>query len=714
MNKIKKQRKQFWNWIGFPAIFFLLATIILTYPLVFHLKNAVLHPADPLLNAWILGWDAHILRTDPLNLYQANSFYPYTNTLAYSETLLGQALFTTPIIWLTNNPILAVNLAWITSFVMSGIGVYVLTYEYTKAILPSCIAGMIFAFNAFRFAHIFHLQILTAQWLPIFLLFLKRALEKNHWRDWLAAATSFNLQVLSCYYYGLFIILALEVFIIVWWILRRPRLKWEHLMKMGIFLLITAMIQIPLSLPYFEVSQNMGFERTLEDAVLGGADLTDFITHTPRNKLYGDLTAEFRGKGWWEHVTFPGAVPLTLVIIALATKSKQLREGKLIFAIISLTSFILSLGPMLRFNDKILFRFLPYRVFYEHVPGFRAIRQPGRLHILTMMGLGVLAGYGALKIANFFESITWRRISMTVFVILISIEVIQVPLEFTTMPLADEIPPAYKWLQEESIKGPILELPIGMDVGATESPRLYYSTYHWKQLINGYGGFIPPVYEHFLFFDHEFPTQPYPWIVGLGTRYVILHRAEYERAELSALDRRLQSFSGLKLTAEFGQDQVFQVIHPLTQKPNHPLGANWENKIRLLGLYAELATLTPDSVSKFRIFWQGLEEMEKDYTVFVHLLDENNHLITQHDGRPARGEKPTSTWRKDEVIIDPHPLKIPPHINLEKDYHLCIGFYELETMNRLSVHGDDGIIQDSALCINLLKISNAEPVLKGE
>jgi len=145
-------------------LFFGAVTVILTFPFPFHLTDAVLHPADPLLNAWILAWDAHILPRNPLALYHANDFYPYSNTLAYSETLLGQGLFAIPVIWLTHNPILAVNIAWLVSFILSGVGMYALVYHFTRQRGAALVAGTVFAFNPFRFAHVLHVQVLsTAQ-----------------------------------------------------------------------------------------------------------------------------------------------------------------------------------------------------------------------------------------------------------------------------------------------------------------------------------------------------------------------------------------------------------------------------------------------------------------------------------------------------------------------------------------------------------------------
>ena len=45
---------------------------------------------------WTLAWDAYALAHQPLQIFDANIYHPYANTLAYSENLIGSALFAAP------------------------------------------------------------------------------------------------------------------------------------------------------------------------------------------------------------------------------------------------------------------------------------------------------------------------------------------------------------------------------------------------------------------------------------------------------------------------------------------------------------------------------------------------------------------------------------------------------------------------------------------
>src|SRR5947208_2067131 len=80
------------------AAFYLLLTLVLTYPLSVQPHRAVLahYPDDELL-LWVLAWDAHAFVHQPLSIFDANIFHPHRHTLAYSENLIGNALFAAPV-----------------------------------------------------------------------------------------------------------------------------------------------------------------------------------------------------------------------------------------------------------------------------------------------------------------------------------------------------------------------------------------------------------------------------------------------------------------------------------------------------------------------------------------------------------------------------------------------------------------------------------------
>ena len=137
---------------------FLALTLVMTYPIVRHLGTALPNDlGDPLLNAWILAWDADRLLHGWRGLWQAPLFFPYSNTLAYSEHLLGIAVIFAPVQWLFGNMVLTYNVAFLFSYVLAGCGTYLLVKSLTGNCWAATIAGIAFAFCPYRAAQLPHL-----------------------------------------------------------------------------------------------------------------------------------------------------------------------------------------------------------------------------------------------------------------------------------------------------------------------------------------------------------------------------------------------------------------------------------------------------------------------------------------------------------------------------------------------------------------------------
>src|SRR6185436_4594739 len=110
------------------AALYVALTFLLAYPLSVT-ANRTLPADDPdgHLFMWTLAWDTHAFVHQPLALFDANIFYPLRNTLGLSENLVGSAFIAAPVLWITGNPVLAVNVVSLLSCVLCGLGAYVLS-----------------------------------------------------------------------------------------------------------------------------------------------------------------------------------------------------------------------------------------------------------------------------------------------------------------------------------------------------------------------------------------------------------------------------------------------------------------------------------------------------------------------------------------------------------------------------------------------------------
>ena len=119
---------------------YLLFAIALTYPLVVRLGTAVPNDlGDPLLNVWILWWNAQAVPFSDA-WWNPPIFYPMRGALALSENLAGIGLFTTPLFLLGGTPALAYNVALLLSYALSGFFAYLLVQRLTGSTTGAAVA----------------------------------------------------------------------------------------------------------------------------------------------------------------------------------------------------------------------------------------------------------------------------------------------------------------------------------------------------------------------------------------------------------------------------------------------------------------------------------------------------------------------------------------------------------------------------------------------
>jgi len=79
--------------------------------------------------------------------------------------------------------------------------------------------------------------------------------------------------------------------------------------------------------------------------------------------------------------------------------------------------------------------------------------------------------------------------------------------------------------------------------------------------------------------------------------------------------------------------------------------------------------------------WESLALVERDYRVFVHLLDSNGAKLAQRDGQPVLWLRPTSGWQPGERIVDRYGLLLPDDLP-PGEYRVAVGLYDPQTGDR--------------------------------
>jgi len=97
--------------------------------------------------------------------------------------------------------------------------------------------------------------------------------------------------------------------------------------------------------------------------------------------------------------------------------------------------------------------------------------------------------------------------------------------------------------------------------------------------------------------------------------------------------------------------------------------------------------------------------MDKDYTVFTHLVDGEGNIWGQKDNPPVDGFYPSTQWEPGEVIRDQYDLSISPETPPGR-YQIETGMYLAETGERLPVSWENGSVRDDKVILGTFEIVN--------
>jgi hypothetical protein len=116
-----------------------------------------------------------------------------------------------------------------------------------------------------------------------------------------------------------------------------------------------------------------------------------------------------------------------------------------------------------------------------------------------------------------------------------------------------------------------------------------------------------------------------------------------------------------------------------------PLPVNFTAPIRLEGFEVTSSTFQKDKPLALILYWRATGRIDKDYTVFVHVVDSAGQMVAGRDSMPRSGKERTSQWRLDQFTADAHILTVPEEAVPGKGYEIQVGLYYLPTMQRLSI-----------------------------
>ncbi len=561
-----------------------LLAVALTWPLAAqittHVPGSDIWAYDEYTFLWNIWYFKHAL-IDQLStpLHTDLIFYPLGMGLVMYTFNLVAAALALPIHLATGNIPLASNLVNLASTALAGYGAFLLAFYLLRPaaangepstvsggahfppfsahrssfILPAAafIAGLVYAFASSRMVYLAlgHYMIVTTQWLPFFLLYFVRTLDRWRVRDAAMAGLFGALCLLTDMLFGVMLALMAGVLLVDWWLgYRRGGSRygaaptrpaegegsrygaaptrpaeapgvWRRLGLLALIGALAALLSAPLLIP--TVREGLNADYAVEGWGMAdqlSADLVGLVTPTELHPLWGsgDWEASLRavqtGASRFSDVNtvFVGYATLALAVLGAIVAGRRARA----WLVIALIAFVLALGPLLQINGQSLYDLdglqvtvpLPY-ILLHYLPFVKGFRAPNRFSLVLLQAMAVLAGYGAawllVKVAGSRGQAEARPASSArgpqrfsrhslawLLAILLSAAVLFEHLA-TPMPLTDaRVPAPYAALAEQPGDWALLQLPMGWRngfgvFGAEDTRVEWYQTVHGRPILSG-------------------------------------------------------------------------------------------------------------------------------------------------------------------------------------------------------------------------------------
>jgi len=679
------------------ALFFTL-TIIMTYPFFSNMSNAAVDLADTFHNVWSIGWVIKSIKSLSFSaLFDTNIMYPLLNTGAFAEVQISNALLIWIIDLFCNNLLFSYNILLFLSFIVCGYLMFLIGYEVTGSFTSGIVSGVIYAFFPFKYAHLPHIQLLTCQWVLIGLYCLIRHSRTNENKYLFIFTISFILQSVTFGYVTIFLYFITSFFIAYNLIRLQPGVRFNYIKKFFWIWIPILICTVPFYIPFLQAA-GQSYVRTFRQLRNHGTDLCMYFASNSLNKVYGEILEGFRNVVPHGEINalFPGclvyalfAIGLVIFIYRIFIQLKKMNNESIgdkivytfnynnkifFFVLIAASGFLFSLGPYIKIAGNEIVPSILYPFFLVLLRGVRYL--PAFIMVI-MIGVSIICAYTYSELIRRYKSRLFQFISSVAVVFFILFEFYSAPIHLVAMPVNEDIPSVYKWLNDNN-DGPILELPLYKNDDVSNSNfwnqyiYMYYSTYHWNKMINGITGFFPIHFRKINDILDNFPDEKSIEVLqSLGVKKVIIHESlgdEDDEKKYSEIKkwkelRLIKSFNDKKLFP-WKEDNGDIIYKPANDKVYEVIGSRALQK-KFKKEDFEIQLIVPDKAIKLSGIPVYIRYINQSYNTYVFDNEEKlvlNYCLVDANKRVVF---------KDEKQLKMLPI-ILPHEKIDNNIYLDI------------------------------------------
>jgi hypothetical protein len=544
--------------------------LALTWPLLIRLGESLPgNLGDPLLNATILGWNVQwLVGRRSGSFWDAPIFHPHENALAYSEHLIGETLFVWPIFAFTDNALLTYNVAVLLSFPLLGLCSYVWIHSLTGRRDVALVFALALTLSPYRMsAQLSRVQMLWIGWLPLALWAIHRYGETPKRLYLSVVFGSLSLLILSNMYM-LFLAPLAVAFVMVFVVVSARGRRTQVGRGLAAAVVMTGLVLSPVIEPYREVDREISLDHDADDTADYSAHLGSYVSAHPTNASLPWVRMEATG----DQALYPGLILLLPLIAIVVVGWRRAFEGReriaVLYTTIAVVALWLSMGPSLRTADGAVLAASPYTWLHEHLPGWSAVRAPGRFGAIVTLALAALGAVVASRLTAGWGA-NARATLVAGAIAVVGLEAL--PAESRVEELFAQGRPIdrqlYLWLARQPPSA-MFELPASRSMRRDPNSELLHqfaTLQHPHRLVNGYSGFNPPLAGLF-----ERPESPFADVARLpeglsllrssGVQFVVIHPHDYADPKFaSVLVDEIRCQAGVRAEHRVGDDYIFEL-----------------------------------------------------------------------------------------------------------------------------------------------------------
>lgn len=600
---------------------FVVLAVAMTWPLATRLGTHVVDAKwhyDSMVNIHVLGSRMHFMqgRSEGLKSVYDNYFCaPTPYSIANNESHFGLVLLYAPFYLATDDPLLSYNLLLLLCLALSGYAMYRLARELAGHELAAGLAGVAYAFCPYIFFEMGRIQLVAAMWIPLFALHLHRAARTQSVKDVVLVALLFAMQVGSCLYYAMFMVVY-AAFVGLYWLIEHRAFTKKLALGLAAAAIVAGSLVGFMTYPYVKARKDFTLTRSEELTDSYSGRLTDLVSVYPMNKAWKRL--HNKADGPTEPIAFPGLVIAALALLALivpaasAVRAAPPEARKrfwiglpLALAVLPLAAYVSLIAhtflagaaivtvAVIAWRLTMRARFLPslvvthglfllmglvlflgplpfehagqpvrglYYYLYKHVFGFDGIRYVSRFTVFNMLALCTLGAIGGAALLGKGK----RAVPLFVLTLALMLtELRNAPVALAKLPSVATVSPVYKWLREHPGPEPIATIP-AYPMGYYGARNDYLALFHHRRTIDGKSSWMPPITHTFIYESRRQPRRTMTRLLqSLGAKYLVVHSAELDPPRALRvrdwLDRRPDDF---QRRYSAGTDYVYEVMKP--------------------------------------------------------------------------------------------------------------------------------------------------------